>query len=548
LILEEARKIMETFEEFTPEEKKLLAPFVTNTDQSVFVLQNLPEVIKGALFSRYSRSTLGLRKLLLKDFILKDEASFQEIQGGTLDEGKSTESRLAIQKAQSFYDRILDGYGDDSIGELGGAHVAMENVSILATKEIEDARIGGSPLEKSTRYVKFNQKVKGDYLFYKDPKILNSKHRELYLETNRLLFDTYSEFIKPTLAYVKTKLPREEGVSEAAYNRALNAKTYDLIRGILPASTLTNMGCFGNGRFFESLIARLNIIPMSETNEIGDSLYNDLHQAIPSFIRRSSTDHKYFKSLQNYTQSCEGTIQKFCKDNLEAEPEQSDLVKLVDFDADAEDKMLANMLYASTEYPLEQIRKMVKDTPDEKKESLLEELISSRENRRHKPQRYAEEVFYTFDILGDYGMYRDLHRHRTLTQERQPLSTRFGYFTPPELEEAGLGEKYHAVMKKASEAFETIYKDFPKEAQYVVPLSYNIRWYVKINLRALIWLVELRSTPQGHENYRKVAQEMFRAVEKVQPNLAKMIKFVDLDEYSLGRLSSEIRLEKKRNS
>ena len=177
-------------EVFSAEEKDILSPYVTNTSSSVFVLTNLPEVIKGALFSRYSRSKLGLRTLLLKEFIQKKESNFNQIQGDSNHQKSSKKIELAIESAQNFYDRILDGYGDDSIGELGGAHLALENISILATKTIEDSRIGGSPLEKSTRYVSFSDKINGEYQVYKEPKLLNSDHRNLFLETCRNLFKT----------------------------------------------------------------------------------------------------------------------------------------------------------------------------------------------------------------------------------------------------------------------------------------------------------------------------------------------------------------------
>ena len=167
---------MSLSESFTPEQKSLLESYVTNTDRSVFVLTNLPEVIKGALFSRYSRSTLGLRSLLLKEFILSEDAEFSSIQGNSGQASNRKGSELAIERARKFYDRILDGYGDDSIGELGGAHLALENVSMLATKVLEDARIGGSPLEKSTRYVSFSDKDSGRYRYYRDPKLMDSDH------------------------------------------------------------------------------------------------------------------------------------------------------------------------------------------------------------------------------------------------------------------------------------------------------------------------------------------------------------------------------------
>ncbi len=539
---------MQTHEEFTPEEQALLAPFVTNTDQSTFVLTNLPEVIKGALFSRYSRSTLGLRRLLLKEFIQNQESAFQAIQGHS-NETDSNQSRLAIERAQNFYDRILDGYGDDSIGELGGAHLAIENVSILATKVIQDARIGGSPLEKSTRYVTFAKKVDGDYLFYKDPKLLNSKHRDTYLQINRYLFDTYSQLFEPVSEHVRRIMIRENGVSEAAYNRSVRAKVFDSIRGLLPASTFTNMGVFGNGRFFETLLTKLQTGELFELQEIGQSAYQELAKVVPSFIRRSSVEHRHFQSFQKFSTQNGELLQQFTQNHFSEPPAPTqELVRLIDYDQDAETKLLAALIYPHSNQPLGQLRDSIQHMPYEEKEKLVQAMVDLREHRRHKPGRALEMPFYTFDILGDYGMYRDLHRHRTLTQERQLLSTRFGYNMPVEVEDAGVGAIYQEAMRRAAEAYETIAQEFPQEAQYVVPLGYNIRWFIHINLRALMWLVELRSTPQGHDNYRKAAQDMFREVQKVQPLLAQYIKFVDLEEYPLGRLGAEIRQEAKTGS
>lgn len=538
-------------EVFTPEEKVILSSYVTNTDRSIFTLTNLPEVIKGALFSRYSRSTLGLRTLLLRDFIQKKESKFAEIQAGAKNPDTAQNAKLAIESAQNFYDRILDGYGDDSIGELGGAHLALENISILATKTVQDARIGGSPLEKSTRYVSFADKIKltsgkEEFRFYQEPTLLNSVHRDLYLETCRNLFETYIRFTEPMRKHVRKQLPRDPEISKAAYERSVVARAYDIIRGLLPSATLTNMGVFGNGRFFETLITKLRAEPIKELNEIGQFSYEELTKVIPSFVRRADAEHRYFQDFRNFGQAQQELVRNFAETHLgQLKANTTESVRLIDFDPEAETKLLAALLYSHSGLPLQQIRESVSAMPDTEKIKLIEQNIDLRDHRRHKPERGLEMVFYTFDILGDYGMYRDLQRHRMLTQERQPLTTRYGYDTPDEIEDAGLGVEYHETMSRSADAFETIAKDFPHEAQYVVPMSYNIRWYVNINLRALIWLTEIRSTPQGHTGYRRIAQEMFRKVEAAQPLLAKYMKFVDLNEYSLGRLGAEQRQEDK---
>ncbi len=538
-------------EVFTPEEKVILSSYVTNTDRSIFTLTNLPEVIKGALFSRYSRSTLGLRTLLLRDFIQKKESKFAEIQAGAKNPDTAQNAKLAIESAQNFYDRILDGYGDDSIGELGGAHLALENISILATKTVQDSRIGGSPLEKSTRYVSFADKIKltsgkEEFRFYQEPTLLNSVHRDLYLKTCRNLFETYIRFTEPMRKHVRKQLPRDPEISKAAYERSVVARAYDIIRGLLPSATLTNMGVFGNGRFFETLITKLRAEPIKELNEIGQFSYEELTKVIPSFVRRADAEHRYFQDFRNFGQAQQELVRNFAETHLgQLKANTTESVRLIDFDPEAETKLLAALLYSHSGLPLQQIRESVSAMPDTEKIKLIEQNIDLRDHRRHKPERGLEMVFYTFDILGDYGMYRDLQRHRMLTQERQPLTTRYGYDTPDEIEDAGLGVEYHETMSRSADAFETIAKDFPHEAQYVVPMSYNIRWYVNINLRALIWLTEIRSTPQGHTGYRRIAQEMFRKVEAAQPLLAKYMKFVDLNEYSLGRLGAEQRQEDK---
>src|SRR3990167_541437 len=243
-------------EEFTEDQVKILGHFVTSVSSNIFVLRNLPEVIKGALFSRYSRSTLGLRALLLKEFILNEDTAFVSIVGKIGAENNA--QMVAIQKSQNFYDRILDGYGDDSIGELGGAHLAIENVSMLAAKAIEDGRIGGSPLEKSTRYIYFDQKVDGQYLFYQEPMLMASAHREVYLQACTDLFESYGRLIPPLMAHIELSFPKDPEVSKTAYTAALRAKVLDCLRGLLPAATLTNLGVFGNGRFFETLLQKMH--------------------------------------------------------------------------------------------------------------------------------------------------------------------------------------------------------------------------------------------------------------------------------------------------
>ncbi len=537
-------------EEFTTEQRKLLERFVTNTDSNIFVLRNLPDVIKGALFSRYSRSTLGLRTLLLKEFITSDETSFHHIagEGKGLTEEAAENQLLAVKKAQNFYDRILDGYGDDSIGELGGAHIAIENVSILATKILEDSRIGGSPLEKSTRYIFFDQKKEGQYLFYREPVLMTSAFKDLYVDTCNLLFDTYSKLIPNLTEVTEARFPREPEMSKSAYTASVRAKVLDSLRGLLPASTLTNMGIFGNGRFYEYLINKLQIQSLAESAEIGKKMYNELSKAIPSFVRRAELGHRHQESFARFREAMDQRIQHMAKQYTSGKGRETAVgVTLVCSDPKAPAKVAAALLYPYCQHGMQELLEVVGDLPEDEINQILETAARDRGNRRQKSPRALENAEYTFEILTDYGIYRDLHRHRTFTQERQLLTCSHGYYTPPEIIDTQAEAPYHEALEKAKKAYDVIAKEFPEEAQYIVPMAYNIRWYFHGNLRALQWMCELRSTPAGHPHYRYIAQEMAKEVLKAHPQFERFFKFVDYEGYELGRLGQELRKAEKLN-
>jgi len=535
---------------FSPQERELLAPFVTNLAGPVFVLTNLPEVVKGALFSRYSRTTLGLRRLLLKEFIQGGDALVPRQPVAAIAQTKSpgaaaaAEAHLAVQRAQDFYDRILDGYGDDSIGELGGAHLAAEGISMLAAKALQDCRIGGSPLEKSTRYVSFAQQVDGDFQFYKEPVLMASRHRERYLGLCRALFTAYRDLHAPVAARIALASPRPQDVTERAWQASVNARAYDALRGLLPAATLTNMGVFGNGRFFESLLIKLRLSELTELRGLAQAMQGELGKVIPSFIRRADPGHPHFAGFRRHASEQTALRRRVGADI--AGDSGSPGVRLVDYDPEAEVKVLAALAYPESQASLEACRRWAAERSGEERERLLRELAAARGNRRHKPPRAAELAVYTFDLIGDFGMYRDLHRHRMLTQERQVLTTRLGYEVTEDVRAAGVESRFREELDRAAETAEQIAADQPLEAQYAVPMAFRLRWSMTVNLRALIWLCELRSQPQGHPAYRRMAQQLFAAVRAVHPRLATLFRFVDLSAPELGRLGAEARQDRKR--
>lgn len=557
-------------ESLTEQEGCLLQPFVTNLDQSVFGLRNLPEVVKGALFSRYSRTNKSLRRILLEEFIKAPEADFSRIVGEVSD--NNAEQLVAVQQAEAFYDRVLVGYGDDSVAELGGAHIACEGISNIAAKALEDSRIGISPLEKSTRYVPFNRKINGCYRYYRDPSIMASSHATRYEATLDHLFDTYSALIDPLLSWVQAYTSKDTSTSERAYNSATRAKTLDLLRGLLPMATLTNVGLFGNGRAFEYLLVKLAASPHAEVRVLGLAMQQELDKLIPSFVKRAKTErgHQYVHYLSTNRDRTKLLAQKFLGQDpassqhlpqvgagdqspiagdssvvLAPQRNASSSVQLIEYDPDAETKIVAAILYPHTNLAFEQIRAQVAGLSPSEKTEIINTYAGERGSRFHRPGRAFEETYYTFDILADLGAYRDLHRHRVLTQERQDYSFRYGYIMPSELEAANLAQPYRDALEYAAETAKLITQDLPDAAQYVVPLAYRVRWRIKLNLREVYHFVELRSSRQGHPSYRAIAQQMYQHVRAVHPTLVTNMYFVDLNDYVLERLASEQRLDTK---
>lgn len=542
--------LSDNYEEFTESQLNTLKRYVTNSSSHIFVLRNLPEVIKGALFSRYSRSNLGLRTLLLKEFITNnDEAAFDSIVGKVTkdeEERHAHEQIEAIKKAQAFYDRILDGYGDDSIGELGGAHLAIENISMIAAKLLEDSRIGGSPLEKSTRYIYFDQKVKGEYLFYREPILMTSAYRDKYIDTCNMLFDTYSRLIPPMTTVIEQRFPKDPLISKTAYTAALRAKVLDCLRGLLPAGTLTNMGIYGNGRFYEQLIHKLHCQNLVELQEIGKRSYEELSKVIPSFVRRAEPAHRSHQSYAQFNEAIQSELKLIAEQHLpHCEHFLQSGVRLMSYDPEAVAKVAAALLFAHGNKGLPELRQYCQKLPDEEIARILDAACNARENRRHKSPRALEHAEFTFEIISDFGAYRDLHRHRLLTQERQFLCCDYGFYTPPEIQNTPYEEDYHQALHQAKEVYDLIAAELPEEAQYVVPMAYNIRWYFHVNLRALQWLCELRSSPAGHPCYRYIAQTMARQVCELFPAFERFLKFVDYEGYEFGRLDQEQRKAEK---
>jgi thymidylate synthase ThyX len=519
--------------ELPDEDRALLARHVTAPDADVFALTGLPEVVKGALFARYSRSPKSLKALLLDEFA-------DDLRGDD-----------PAERAERLYERVFSEYGDDSVAQLGGAHVALENVSNLLTKRIEWGRLAAY-LEQSTRYIPYDDRPGGRYRYHRDADVLAGPHAAAYVSTLDAIFDLYAGLVPEVLAWVRQRWPRDEATtSRSVHANATKAKALDLLRGLLPAATTSNVGMFASGQSYEGLLLRLRADELAESRAVADQLLAELRHVIPSFLTRVDRPDRG-GAWSAYLARTRDETRTLARELVTAEPRDADLVTLTDWSPrdpdDAEVALVTAALYPHVTIPEPQLAEEVATWPAERRAEVLRAYVGDRANRRHKPGRGFERVWYRFDVLGDYGGFRDLQRHRMLTIEWQDLTTRHGYETPPELEEAGVAARWHEALARSAELYERLLPDHPVQAQYAVCFAYRVRYVMQLNARAAMQMLELRSTPQGHPQYRRVVQEMHRLIGEVAGHraVADAMRHVDHGSGELERLESERAAERRR--
>ena len=534
-------------ERFSENERRLLAPYFTNLDGPVFALRNLPEVVKGALFARYSRSAKSLRRLFLDEFL------------DTVAEG-SHAAEVGVGRADKLYERVFDEYGDDSVAQLGGAHLACEGASNILTKVLEWGRLMAY-LEQSTRYIAYNDRC-GEQWKYLVPTELE-QHADLrrrYVDCLDRAFETYARWIEPIESHYRNKYPKDPGDADSVYKRTIRAKALDTLRGLLPAATQSNVGLFGTGQAYEALLLRMRVHPLHEVRTYADLMLSELREVIPSFLKRVDRADRgvRWSDYLRATHEATATIAKhtFQTDAAVAEisigtaaagarPE----VVLTDFDLDGEAKVVAAALYAVSDLPDDQLLSIVRALSDEQRASVLRAYVGERQNRRHKPGRAFERTTYRFDILTDYGAFRDLQRHRLLTLEWQPLSPGHGYGVSEAIHEAGALADWQRIMDESAALHHALVAaGLPDVAPYAVSMAFRVRFYMEMNAREAMHMIELRTAPQGHPSYRRVCQTMHKLIAEQAGHraIAAAMVFADHSEVELERLRAERAGEKRR--
>ncbi|HVH27071.1 MAG TPA: FAD-dependent thymidylate synthase [Vicinamibacterales bacterium] len=533
-----------TTETFTAEEARALAPYFTNTVHPVFALVNLPETVKGALFARYSRSAKSLRRLFLDEFLPDFGASGHAVTA------PAPVPAAGVDRADRLYARVFSEYGDDSVAQLGAAHLACEGVSNILTKVLEWGRLMAY-LEQSTRYVPYTDRPGGHWKYHVPAELDGSPLRATFVRTLDSAFDAYARWIPALETHFRARYPKSPEDPEHVYRSVIRAKALDTLRGLLPAATTSNVGLFGTGQAFEALLLRMFAHPLLEVRTYATLMLAELRQVIPAFLTRIDQPDRgvrwveyLSRSRQAFDDAARGVL---------AEPhvDATDEVTLTDFDPDGELKVVAAALYAHSALSDRQLLEQVRLLSSEARTSLLRAYVGQRTNRRHKPGRAFERTSYRFDVLTDYGAFRDLQRHRLLTIDWQPLSTRHRYMEPAAIEEAGAHVEWRTIMSQSADLYEQLMAAGMRDvAPYAVPMAYRVRFYMDMNAREAMHVIELRTSPQGHPAYRRVCQSMHRAIADVAGHraIAASMLFADHSEVELERLQSERAMERKRRN
>ncbi len=524
-------------EVFTDDEAAVLRPYFSNLDGPVFALVNLPEVVKGALFARYSRSPKSLRRLFLDEFVQDLDVSGD----------RSVDASVGLDKAERLYDKVFLEYGDDSVAQLGAVHLACEQASNLLTKILEWGRLM-SYLEQSTRYISYDARLGGRYRYFRDPEILSGPFGTRYVGDMDRLFDAYSALVSQVTEHIRATTPRSIKDSDFVFHQATRAKGLDAVRGVLPAAALSNVGIFGSGQGYEALLLRMRANPLPEARHYADLMLTELRKVIPSFLKRVDLADRGGRWSEYLAERHDATMTSV--DDLfgAIEPDSTEEVVLVDFDPDGENKVLAALCYPHSQLPESQLLAQVSKLSDTQKMELFESYVGTRENRRHKPGRAFERTGYRFDVLGDYGAFRDLQRHRMLTIEWQRLTPDHGFVMPELVEAAGCGPAFTDAMDRSRELYEALRPEYPEQAAYAISMAYRLRYAMQFNAREAMHMLELRTAPQGHPSYRRVALEMYRQIGDVAGHraLAAAMTHITTEAPELERLDSERRAEERR--
>lgn len=444
-------------------------------------------------------------------------------------------------KDEKLLQRVITAYGDDSVQQLVGQHVVVEGASNLLTKQLEWGRLA-SYLEQSTRYIYFDQKDQDGKYKYFTPEHFDAPTAGLFEQSMDRIFDTYSIMVRGIAEYLEKTSSVPEAERDGAWRSSIRAEACDAIRPVLPVATKSTVGIFASGQALESLIMRLRASDSREAVKTGTEILEEARKVIPTFLERADKPDRGGAATAYLSNTRHGVAELADTYLPDTYGESTEAVRMRGFWPKNELDLVPHMLYEHSNMSLDEISDEVAKWPIERKTEVFEAYMGERLNRRHRPGRALEQAHYTWDLVCDYGIFRDLQRHRMVDDlEWQPLTPRYGYEVPKLVEDAGMAELFEGCFDLSAELYSMLQKaGYAYEAQYATLLGHKMRWKVTYNAREAFHLHELRTSPQGHAGYRKLVQQMHEELAQVHPQLAAAMKFVNQGENEeLTRLAAE---------
>jgi len=500
--------------QLTPAGKRWLEKAVTDTEGDVYVFTGeMDPVMVAAAMARLSRNANDMR------VILADEFSGD------------------VEDAEGLLHRVITAYGDDSVQQLTGVHLVVEDASNLLTKKLEWGRLAAY-LEQSTRYIYFDKPNKHGEYRYHTPSYLAPEHAAHYDKTMDELFTTYSGIVKKLTNYVRDNSSETE--RDGAWKAATRAQACDAARPLLPVATTSTVGIFASGQALEAMIMRLRAEELPEMQQTGQAILDQSRQVLSTFLERAdkpsrggATSHY----LQQTRRASEAHAAKLEGMSIDIEP-----VKLVDVSMRNELDVVPFILAEHGDKSLDEIAEEISGWSHGEKLQVFKDYVGERLNRRHKPGRAFEHINYTWEIICDYGIFRDLQRHRMVDGLTwQQLTPRYGFETPQLVSDAGLEDQFEAGFDLSFELFSYLqHHGYHDAAQYATLMGHKMRWKIGYNARQAFHFHELRTAPQGHPGYRKLVGDMHNRLAEVHPHIAASMKFVNQGEdEELTRLAAE---------
>jgi dTMP kinase len=499
--------------------KKYLETAVTDSKGNVYAFTDkLSPVTISAAMARLSRRADDMRVTILDEFAGK------------------------IGKDGKLLERVITAYGDDSVQQLSGLHFVVENASNILTKKLEWGRLAAY-LEQSTRYIYFDQKDESGHYRYYVPEYFKPALKKQYCEAMDTIFDLYSAMVHELSEYIRSNSTTPKDERDIAWQGATRAQACDAIRYILPVATTSTVGIFASAQALESLIMHLQSDPLPEAQKTGQDLLREARKVLPMFLQRADKPERGGAMIA-YRANTQASVKRLAGEYLSDKHASSETkaITLTDYWPRNELLLVPDMLYEHSDLSLEDLQFEVNTWAYDKKNKVFQAYMGERLNRRHRPGRALEKAHYSWDIICDYGIFRDLQRHRMVDDlEWQALTPRFGYDIPKLVEEANLVDQYEACFEISLKLYSVLQKaGYQLEAQYATLLGHKMRWKITYNAREAFHLHELRTSPQGHPGYRKLVLEMHEKLSEVHPMLAEAMKFVNTSEDpELTRLAAE---------